>query len=88
MDDNSAGGRAVDSGSGSDNWQKYLNLSEENDSAASASPPVVLFFQRTFGHVPCTGPWGGSAASEPYSFHFPNGSMEFTFLVGSNPRSG
>ena len=29
----STGGRAVDSGSGSDNWQKYLNLSEENASA-------------------------------------------------------
>lgn len=45
MDDNSAGGRAVDSGSGSDNWQKYLNLSEENDSAASASPPSSSFFR-------------------------------------------
>ncbi|KAH0669872.1 hypothetical protein KY285_024008 [Solanum tuberosum] len=179
MEDNSVGGRAVDSVSGSDNWQKYLNLSEENNSTASPLPrrplfsedfltcplhqtlgrkcnkgallipfpkriygihllrrlqpqavattltwriilseegrwiqcrgriigkststyprkmtpphhlsPVVFFFQRTFGHVPCTRPWGGSATSEPYSFHFPNGSMEFTFLAGSNPRSG
>ncbi|TMX01752.1 hypothetical protein EJD97_023731 [Solanum chilense] len=45
MEDNSAGGRAVDSGSGSDNWQKYLNLSEENDSAASASPLSSSFFR-------------------------------------------
>jgi len=36
----STGGRAVDSGSGSDNWQKYLNLSEENASAASAPTPT------------------------------------------------
>ena len=28
-----------------DNWIKYLNLSEENDSAASASPPSSSFFR-------------------------------------------
>ncbi|WMV23495.1 hypothetical protein MTR67_016880 [Solanum verrucosum] len=37
---NSAGGRPVDSGSGLDNWQKYLNLSEKNDSAASVPTPT------------------------------------------------
>ncbi|WMV29738.1 hypothetical protein MTR67_023123 [Solanum verrucosum] len=37
--------KGVDSGSGSDNWQKYLNLSEENDSAASASPLLSSFFR-------------------------------------------
>ncbi|WMV14174.1 hypothetical protein MTR67_007559 [Solanum verrucosum] len=30
---------------GSNNWQKYLNLSEKNDSAASASPPSSSFFR-------------------------------------------
>ena len=40
----STGGRAVDSGSGSDNWEKYLNFSEENASAASTSPPSSSFF--------------------------------------------
>ncbi|KAK4720892.1 hypothetical protein R3W88_011125 [Solanum pinnatisectum] len=44
MNANFAGGRAVDLGSGSDNWQKYLNLSEENDSAALVPTPTSSYW--------------------------------------------